>query len=205
MGKFKLPALPYEKNALEPHIDEETMGLHHGKHHQAYTDGLNGALESAPDWQGKPIEEILSNIKSIPEGIRGAVNFHGGGYENHAIFWATMGPDAGGKPSGALADAIKTAFGSFDAFKDEFSKKAATVQGSGWAWLALNTSGGLEIRQMPNQTSVRTEGLVPLLGIDVWEHAYYLKYRNVRPDYIKAWWNVVNWDAVAERFQQASG
>jgi Fe-Mn family superoxide dismutase len=204
MGQFELPALPYEKNALEPHIDEETMGLHHGKHHQTYTGGLNAALESAPELQGKPIAEILSNLSSVPDAVRGAVNFHGGGYENHAIFWATMGPNAGGAPSGPLADAINSAFGDFDSFKEEFSGKAATVQGSGWAWLALNSSGGLEIKQMPNQTSARTEGLVPLLGIDVWEHAYYLKYKNVRPDYIKSWWNVVNWDAVSERFQQAS-
>ena len=203
---FELMPLPYDYNALEPHIDEQTMKLHHDMHHNAYTGGLNAALESAPDLQSKSVEEILSNIGSVPESIRGAVNFHGGGYDNHNIFWTTMGPNGGGEPTGPLADAINSAFGSFAGFKEKFSPAAATVQGSGWAWLVYNpSSSAVEIKQMPNQTSPRTEGLIPLVGVDVWEHAYYLKYQNRRPEYIENWWNVINWDAVSERYSKATG
>ncbi len=203
MPKFELPPLPYDYKALEPHIDEMTMRLHHDKHHQAYTDGLNAALEKYPDWQSKPIEEILTKISTVPEAIRGAVNFHGGGYENHSIFWVNMSPKGGGEPSGELATALRDTFGNFASFKEQFSKAAAGVQGSGWAWLAWNPRAKkLEIKTMPNQTSPRTEGYIPLLGLDVWEHAYYLKYQNRRAEYIAAWWNVVNWADVTQRFQK---
>ncbi len=206
MGKFELAPLPYDYKALEPHIDAQTMTIHHDKHHLAYTNGLNTALESAPDLQAKPIEEILKNIKSVPENIRGAVNFHGGGFENHNIFWANMAPNAGGEPSGPLAEAIVKAFGGFAQFKEQFSKSATGVQGSGWAWLAYNpTAKKVEIKTMPNQTSPRTEGIIPLLGLDVWEHAYYLKYQNRRADYVAAWWNVINWADVASRYKKAAG
>jgi len=202
---FELKPLPYDYNALEPHIDEQTMRLHHDKHHQAYTDGLNGALEKAPDLMGKPIEEILMNIGSVPEAVRGAVNFHGGGFENHNIFWSTMGPNAGGTPGGALSDAINTAFGSFDGFKEKLSGAAGTIQGSGWAWLVYNpTAKGLDVKQFPNQTSPYTENLIPLVGIDMWEHAFYLKYQNRKAEYIEAWYNVVNWGEVAQRFEKAT-
>lgn len=201
MPKFELPPLPYEYKALEPHIDEMTMQIHHDKHHLAYTNGLNTALEGHPDLMSKPIEELLAKINAIPEAIRNAVNFHGGGYENHTIFWNNMGPKGGGEPSSELATSIKDAFGGFAALKEQFSKAALGVQGSGWAWLAWKAKK-LEIKTMPNQTSPRTEGYIPLLGLDVWEHAYYLKYQNRRADYIAAWWNVVNWADVAQRFQK---
>ena len=192
---FELPALDYGYDALEPHIDARTMEIHHTKHHNTYLTNLNNAI-AGTDLEGKSIEDILSNLS--PE--QGGLNFNGGGYDNHRIFWKNMSPDGGGEPGGELAAAI----GDFAAFKEEFSTKAATVQGSGWAWLCAKPgSGEVEIRQMPNQTSVRTEGLVPLLGVDVWEHAYYLNYQNRRPDYIAAWWNVVNWDDVAARFAAA--
>ncbi len=192
---FELPALDYGYDALEPHIDARTMEIHHTKHHNTYLTNLNNAI-AGTDLEGKSIEDILSNLS--PE--QGGLNFNGGGYDNHCIFWKNMSPDGGGEPGGELAAAI----GDFAAFKEEFSTKAATVQGSGWAWLCAKPgSGEVEIRQMPNQTSVRTEGLVPLLGVDVWEHAYYLNYQNRRPDYIAAWWNVVNWDDVAARFAAA--
>ena len=192
---FELPALDYGYDALEPHIDARTMEIHHTKHHNTYLTNLNNAI-AGTDLEGKSIKDILSNLS--PE--QGGLNFNGGGYDNHRIFWKNMSPDGGGEPGGELAAAI----GDFAAFKEEFSTKAATVQGSGWAWLCAKPgSGEVEIRQMPNQTSVRTEGLVPLLGVDVWEHAYYLNYQNRRPDYIAAWWNVVNWDDVAARFAAA--
>lgn len=201
---FQLPDLPYDYNALEPHIDEKTMRIHHDKHHNAYTNGLNSALEKHPDLQSKPIEELLSNIETVPADIRGAVNFHGGGFFNHSVFWQNMSPNGGGQPSGDVADAINSAFGSFEKFQEQFKAAATSIQGSGWAWLAYNPdTGEVEIRQMPNQTSILTEGLKPLLGLDMWEHAFYLKYQNDKGAYVDAWWNVVNWDDVAKRLKDA--
>ncbi|MEC9063199.1 MAG: superoxide dismutase, partial [Thermoproteota archaeon] len=193
MGKYTLPEMPYAYDALEPHIDAQTMEIHHSKHHQKYTDGMNGALEKlSPELQEKDIEEILSNINQVPDDVKGAINFNGGGYDNHKLFWNSMKQNGGGEPTGAIADAINDSFGSFAEFKELFSSKTAPIQGSGWGWLVYNpTSGKVEYKAMPNQTSPRTEGLVPLLGLDVWEHAYYLKYQNKRPDYIAAWWNVI--------------
>ena len=205
MGKYTLPEMPYAYDALEPHIDAQTMEIHHTKHHQKYTDGMNGALEKlSPELQEKDIEEILSNINQVPDDIKGAINFNGGGYDNHKLFWNSMKQNGGGEPTGAIADAINDSFGSFAEFKELFSSKTAPIQGSGWGWLVYNpNSGKVEYKAMPNQTSPRTEGLVPLLGLDVWEHAYYLKYQNKRPDYITAWWNVINWDEVNDRFSKA--
>ena len=205
MGKYTLPEMPYAYDALEPHIDAQTMEIHHSKHHQKYTDGMNGALEKlSPELQDKDIEEILSNINQIPDDVKGAINFNGGGYDNHKLFWNSMKQNGGGEPTGAIADAINDSFGSFAEFKELFSSKTAPIQGSGWGWLVYNpNSGKVEYKAMPNQTSPRTEGLVPLLGLDVWEHAYYLKYQNKRPDYIAAWWNVINWDEVNDRFSKA--
>ncbi len=185
MGKYTLPEMPYAYDALEPHIDAQTMEIHHSKHHQKYTDGMNGALEKlSPELQEKDIEEILSNINQVPDDVKGAINFNGGGYDNHKLFWNSMKQNGGGEPTGAIADAINDSFGSFAEFKELFSSKTAPIQGSGWGWLVYNpNSGKVEYKAMPNQTSPRTEGLVPLLGLDVWEHAYYLKYQNKRPDY----------------------
>ncbi len=199
---FEVPPLPYDYSALEPHIDTQTMQLHHDKHHATYVTNLNTALESQPDLQNQSIEELLRNINSVPENIRMAVRNNGGGHANHTMFWEIMGPNAGGQPSGELADAINQAFGSFDSFKEQFNKAATTRFGSGWAWL-LADSGRLEITSTQNQDSPLMEGRIPILGLDVWEHAYYLKYQNRRPEYINAWWNVVNWDAVSERFRNA--
>ena len=205
MGKYTLPEMPYAYDALEPHIDAQTMEIHHTKHHQKYTDGMNGALEKlSPELQEKDIEEILSNINQVPDDVKGAINFNGGGYDNHKLFWNSMKQNGGGEPTGAIADAINDSFGSFAEFKELFSSKTAPIQGSGWGWLVYNpNSGKVEYKAMSNQTSPRTEGLVPLLGLDVWEHAYYLKYQNKRPDYIAAWWNVINWDEVNDRFSKA--
>ena len=205
MGKYTLPEMPYAYDALEPHIDAQTMEIHHSKHHQKYTDGMNGALEKlSPELQDKDIEEILSNINQVPDDVKGAINFNGGGYDNHKLFWNSMKQNGGGEPTGAIADAINDSFGSFAEFKELFSSKTAPIQGSGWGWLVYNpNSGKVEYKAMPNKTSPRTEGLVPLLGLDVWEHAYYLKYQNKRPDYIAAWWNVINWDEVNDRFSKA--
>lgn len=210
MANFTLPQLPYSNDALEPHIDARTMEIHHTKHHQAYTDGLNKAISSlGPEWQNKnDVIEILKNIDSVPESARSAVNFHGGGYNNHELFWNNMKKGGGGEPSGELANAIKGAFGSFNDFKDRFSKDTVAIQGSGWGWLMRNkNTNAVQFITMPNQTSPWTrwnkEKLVPLLGLDVWEHAYYLKYQNKRADYVAAWWNVVNWDEVKKRFDQA--
>ena len=204
MPKFELPPLPYDYNALEPHIDEQTMRLHHDKHHLAYTNGLNAALEKHLELGEWPIEKVLSHINAVPEDIQNAVNFHGGGYLNHAIFWQNMSPSGGGEPAGALAEAIRSAFGSFVEFKEKFSTAAAGIQGSGWAWLVYNPlTKSVQIQTMPNQTSPLTLGLTPLLGLDVWEHAYYLKYQNRRPEYIQAWWNVVNWEDAAKRYKEA--
>ncbi len=204
MPKFELPPLPYDYNALEPHIDEQTMRVHHDKHHLAYTNGLNAALEKHPELQAWPVERLLQHINAVPEDVRSAVNFHGGGYLNHTIFWHNMSPQGGGEPTGALADAINDAFGGFAQFKERFSQAAIGIQGSGWAWLVYNPlTQKLQIQTMPNQTNPLMLGLTPLLGLDVWEHAYYLKYQNRRPDYVQAWWNVVNWADVAERFEKA--
>jgi len=196
----ELPALPYSLDALEPHIDARTMEIHHGKHHGTYVAKLNEALANHPDLQKKTVEDLLSGLSSLPDSVRGAVNNHGGGHLNHTIFWNTMGPKAGGAPSGPLADAIKSAFGSFDDFKTKFNAAAAGRFGSGWAWLCLDSSKKLVIKDFPNQDNPLTQGLKPVLGLDVWEHAYYLKYQNRRPDYIAAWWNVVNWKNVGERY-----
>ena len=205
MGKYTLPEMPYAYDALEPHLDAQTMEIHHSKHHQKYTDGMNGALEKlSPELQEKDIEEILSNINQVPDEVKGAINFNGGGYDNHKLFWNSMKQNGGGEPTGAIADAINDSFGSFAEFKELFSSKTAPIQGSGWGWLVYNPSSGkVEYKAMPNQTSPRTEGLVPLLGLDVWEHAYYLKYQNKRPDYIAAWCNVINWDDVNDRFSKS--
>ncbi|MCH1505059.1 superoxide dismutase [Verrucomicrobiales bacterium] len=193
-----LPDLPYAHDSLEPHIDAKTMEIHHSKHHNTYVVKLNEALAGHDDLADKTAEELISNLDAIPEGIRGAVRNHGGGHSNHSIFWTTIGPGKGGAPSGDLAAAIDSAFGSFDAFKEKFAAAAATRFGSGWAWLSVK-DGALTVSSTANQDSPLMEGATPLLGIDVWEHAYYLNYQNRRPDYINAFWNVVNWDAVAER------
>jgi Fe-Mn family superoxide dismutase len=194
-----LPPLPYDFGALEPHIDTQTMQIHHGKHHQAYVNNLNTALEKHPDLQSKTVEDLLKGINSVPEDIRTAVRNNGGGHANHTMFWQIMGPQAGGAPSGALGDAIKSSFGSFDAFKEQFGKAAVGRFGSGWAWL-IDAGGKLVIESSANQDSPLMEGKKAILGLDVWEHAYYLKYQNRRPDYVAAWWNVVNWTEVAKRF-----
>lgn len=200
---FELPPLPYAEDALEPHIDARTMSIHHDKHHAGYTNNLNKALEGHDDLAGKSIEDLLGDLDSVPEGIRTAVRNNGGGYANHSLFWSIMGPDGGGSPSGALAEAINDAFGSFDAFKEAFSKAAGTRFGSGWAWLYVDGDGNLAVNSTPNQDTPLMDGNTPILGLDVWEHAYYLNYQNRRPDYVAAWWNVVNWDAVAENFAAA--
>ncbi|HSL20394.1 MAG TPA: superoxide dismutase [Vicinamibacterales bacterium] len=196
---FELPPLPYAPNALEPHIDEQTMRIHHDKHHGTYVTNLNAALEKHPQFQGKAIDELLRGINSVPEDIRTAVRNNGGGHANHTMFWEIMGPKAGGAPKGALADAIASTFGSFDAFKDQFNKAALARFGSGWAWL-VDSGGKLSIESTANQDNPMMEGRRPIMGLDVWEHAYYLKYQNRRADYCAAWWNVVNWDAVSKRF-----
>lgn len=197
---FSLPALPYAFDALEPFIDKMTMEIHHGKHHGAYVTNVNKALESAPNLGNKTIEELLaSNCAIVPENIRTAVRNNGGGHINHSMFWQIMGPKAGGAPDGNLASAIASAFGSFDSFKEKFSAAAMGRFGSGWAWL-LKTSSGLEIMSTANQDSPVMEGKFPVMGLDVWEHAYYLKYQNRRAEYVSAWWNVVNWAEVGKRF-----
>ena len=200
---FTLPPLPYAANALEPHIDAKTMEIHHGKHHNTYVTNLNAAIDKAPELKGKSLEDLLKNLNSAPESVRTAVRNNGGGHYNHSLFWTLMGPNAGGAPTGALAEAINSAFGSFDAFKEAFAKAATTRFGSGWAWLVAK-DGKLAITSTPNQDNPLMDNSgTPLLGLDVWEHAYYLKYQNRRPDYITAFWNVVNWNAVAERYAQA--
>lgn len=200
---FELPALPYATNALEPHIDARTMEIHHGKHHNAYVTNLNKALESYPDLQSKSIEELLTSLDSLPEAIRGAVRNNGGGHYNHSMFWQIMGPGKGGEPTGELADAINSAFGSFAAFKEKFAAAGASRFGSGWAWLIADKGGALSITSTANQDNPISEGKTAILGVDVWEHAYYLNYQNRRPDYIAAWWNTVNWDEVAKRYAAA--
>ena len=196
---FTLPPLPYAPEALEPHIDKATMEIHHGKHHNAYVTNLNKALESAPDLASKTIEELLANnCAAVPESIRTAVRNNGGGHINHSMFWQIMKPNGGGAPTGAIAEAINSSFGSFDAFKEKFNAAGATRFGSGWAWL-LKSGGKLEITSTANQDSPVMEGKTPVMGLDVWEHAYYLKYQNRRPDYMAAWWSVVNWDEINKR------
>ncbi len=198
---FKLPELDYPYDALEPHIDARTMEIHHSKHHQGYVNNTNAALEKYPDLQSKSVEELLSDLSALPEDIRTALRNNAGGHANHSLFWRSMAPGAGGEPSGALGDSILATFGDFDSFKEVFSKAAATRFGSGWAWLVLDVSGGLQVRSTANQDSPISAGLKPILGLDVWEHAYYLMYQNRRPDYVAAWWNVVNWKEVARRFE----
>lgn len=198
----QLPALPYANNALEPHIDETTMMIHHDRHHNAYVTNLNAALESAPELQSKSVEDLIADLNAVPEAIRTAVRNNGGGHANHSLFWETIGPNGGGAPSGALAAAIDSELGGFDKFKEDFAKAAATRFGSGWAWLAVS-NGKLKVYSLPNQDSPIMEGDTPLLGLDVWEHAYYLKYQNKRPDYIAAFWNVVNWAEVGKRYEAA--
>ena len=200
---FELPPLPYPEDALEPHIDARTMSIHHDKHHAAYTNNLNSALEGQPDLAGKSIEALLGDLNAVPEAIRTAVRNNGGGYANHNLFWEIMSPGAGGEPTGELATAIADAFGSFSAFKEQFAKAATTRFGSGWGWLYVGQNGKLAIGSTPNQDTPLMEGNTPILGLDVWEHAYYLNYQNRRPDYITAWWNVVNWNAVAKRYAAA--
>lgn len=201
---FELPPLPYAEDALEPHIDARTMSIHHDKHHAGYTNNLNSALEGHADLAGKSIEDLLGNLNAVPESIRTAVRNNGGGYANHNLFWTVMGPNGGGEPTGALGDAISAEFGSFASFKDAFAKAAATRFGSGWAWLYVDSNGKLVVGSTPNQDTPLMEGNTPILGLDVWEHAYYLNYQNRRPDYISAWWNVVNWDAVAANYEAAT-
>ncbi|QQE80281.1 superoxide dismutase [Alicyclobacillus sp. SO9] len=198
----ELPALPYSFDALEPHIDALTMEIHHDKHHGGYVSKLNAALEGHADLQSKSVEDLMASINSVPESIRTAVRNNGGGHANHSLFWQIMSPNGGGQPTGAIADAINSAFGSFDQFKDEFAKAAAGRFGSGWAWLVIN-NGKLELTSTPNQDSPYMDGKTPVLGLDVWEHAYYLKYQNKRPDYISAFWNVINWAEVNKRFEAA--
>ncbi len=203
---FTLPPLPYANDALEPHIDAQTMEIHHDKHHNAYVTNLNAALEKYPELQGKSIEELLANnAAAVPEDIRTAVRNNGGGHANHSFFWQILKKNEGGQPSGALAEAINQKFGSFDAFKAEFKKAAGGRFGSGWAWLVLDNDGTVSITSTPNQDTPLMEGKTPLLGLDVWEHAYYLKYQNRRPDYVDAFWNVVNWDEVGSRYERARG
>jgi Fe-Mn family superoxide dismutase len=200
---YTLPPLPYAYDALEPHIDAKTMMIHHDKHHQAYITGLNTALMKAPDLQGTPVNDLLKDIAKVPMDIRQAVINSGGGHANHTMFWEIMGPKAGGTPDGALAKSIDDAFGSFAKFQEKFTQAAMTRFGSGWAWLVV-AGGKLDIVSTGNQDSPLLTGKTPVLGLDVWEHAYYLKYQNLRADYVKAWWNVVNWDYVAMRFAEAS-
>jgi Fe-Mn family superoxide dismutase len=201
---FEVPPLPYAFDALEPHIDAKTMEIHHDKHHAAYVSKLNAALEGHEGLQKKKVEEILKDINSVPEGIRTAVRNHGGGHANHSLFWEVMGPGGGGNPTGTVAQAIQEAFGSFESLKEKVNNAATNQFGSGWGWLVV-ADGKLDVIARPNQDSPLMEGKTPILGVDVWEHAYYLKYQNRRPDYLIAWWSTVNWSAVEARFHQARG
>jgi Fe-Mn family superoxide dismutase len=195
---FQLPALPYDSAALEPHIDAQTMQIHHGKHHAAYVNNLNAAIEKHANLAGKSVEDLIKNLSAVPEDIRTAVRNNGGGHVNHSMFWQIMGPGKGGAPTGAIASAINGTFGGFDAFKDQMNKGGAGRFGSGWVWL-VESGGKLAVESTPNQDNPMMEGKKPIFGIDVWEHAYYLKYQNRRPDYLAAWWNVINWDEVNKR------
>ena len=199
----ELPELPYSHDALEPFIDQTTMEIHHGKHHNAYVTNLNNAIAGNEALESKSIIELISDLDAVPEEIRGAVRNNGGGHANHSLFWSIMGPGKGGDPSGPLAEAINSTFGGLDNFKEAFTKAGMTRFGSGWAWLSVS-NGSLEVTSTPNQDSPIMDGNTPIIGCDVWEHAYYLKYQNLRPDYINAWWSVVNWDAAAARFDAVS-
>ena len=199
----ELPELTYSHDALEPFIDSKTMEIHHGKHHNAYVTNLNNAIAGNEVLEAKSINELIVDLNAVPEDIRGAVRKNGGGHANHSLFWSIMGPGKGGEPSGPLGDAINSTFGTFESFKDAFTKAGMTRFGSGWAWLSVS-NGSLEVSSTPNQDSPIMEGNKPIIGCDVWEHAYYLNYQNLRPDYINAWWNVVDWDAAAARFDAAS-
>ncbi|GIV58297.1 MAG: superoxide dismutase [Bacteroidetes bacterium] len=198
-----LPDLPYPYDALEPHIDARTMEIHHTKHHQGYVNNLNKALEGHADLQARSLEDLLRGIDEVPEAIRTAVRNNGGGHANHSLFWTIMSPNGGGAPQGSLAEAIEAAFGSFEAFKEKFSAEAAGRFGSGWAWLVVDQDGNLQVYSTANQDSPYMQGHTPILGLDVWEHAYYLHYQNRRPDYIQHWWNVVNWEQVARNYEAA--
>ena len=201
---YELPPLPYDYNALEPYIDEETMHLHHDKHHQAYVNNLNAALQGQTQFENMNIDDLVRNLNSIPEAVRTAVRNNGGGHANHSMFWQIMKPSGGGEPTGDLANAITSAFGSFDQLKAAFNDAGTKRFGSGWAWLVIGTDGKLAVTSTANQDNPLTDGLFPVMGNDVWEHAYYLKYQNRRPDYLAAWWNVVNWDEIAKRFAQGT-
>jgi superoxide dismutase, Fe-Mn family len=200
---YELPPLPYPSNALEPHIDAKTMEIHHDKHHQAYITNANKALEGHPDLAAKPVDELLADLSKVPESIRTVIRNNAGGHSNHTFFWKIIGPNAGGSPKGKLAEAINSTFGSFDQFKGELEKAGIGRFGSGWAWLVVNKEGKLQITSTANQDTPISDGLTPVIGVDVWEHAYYLLYQNRRPDYLKAWWNVVNWDQAEKNFQAA--
>jgi Fe-Mn family superoxide dismutase len=199
---YELPQLPYAYDALEPHIDKETMNIHHTKHHNTYITNVNAALEGHAELASKSVEELVSNLDAVPESARTAVRNNGGGHANHSLFWTILSPNGGGEPTGELSEAIKAKFGSYESFKEEFAKAATTRFGSGWAWLVVN-NGELEVTSTPNQDSPLMEGKTPILGLDVWEHAYYLNYQNRRPDYIASFWNVVNWEEVTKRYNSA--
>jgi Fe-Mn family superoxide dismutase len=205
MSEFTLPPLPYDFAALEPHIDSQTMQIHHGKHHQTYITNLNNALKDHPDLQTKTLEQLITNLDAVPEAIRMVVRNNGGGHYNHSLFWQIMGPGGGGEPTGAIADAINADLGGYAAFKEAFTKAGLTRFGSGWAWLSVGKDGKLVVSSSPNQDSPLMEGNTPILGNDVWEHAYYLKYQNRRPDYMAAWFNVINWAEVNRRYAAAKG
>ncbi|AMV39005.1 superoxide dismutase [Planctomyces sp. SH-PL62] len=205
MAEYTVPPLSYDFGALEPNIDAKTMEIHHDKHHAAYVNNLNAALKDHPQLQGKPIEELIADLNAIPEGIRTAVRNNGGGHANHSFFWQIIGPGGGGEPKGALADAIASELGGFAAFKEAFNKAATTRFGSGWAWLTVGKDGKLAVTSTANQDNPISDGATPVLGLDVWEHAYYLKYQNRRPEYIAAFWNVINWDEVGRRYEAAKG
>lgn len=198
---FTLPPLPYDYAALEPHIDARTMEIHHTKHHQAYVNNLNAAIEKAPELQGKSLDELLGNLNAVPESVRTAVRNNGGGHWNHSMFWVIMAPNAGGEPTGTLADAIKSSFGDFAKFKEQFNAAAMGRFGSGWAWVVADPNGSLRIESTANQDTPLMDGRHAIMGVDVWEHAYYLKYQNRRADYVSAWWNVVNWPEIAKRYE----
>jgi Fe-Mn family superoxide dismutase len=201
----ELPPLPYDYDALEPHIDQQTMRIHHDKHHQGYVSKLNAALEKHPKFDDLSVEELLRKLNEVPEDIRTAVRNNGGGHANHTLFWSIMSPDGGGEPSGDLAKAIKNSFSDFNSFKEKLTDTASGQFGSGWGWLSLDQKGKLIIESTPNQDNPLSQGRTPILGVDVWEHAYYLKYQNKRGDYLQAWWNTVDWDAVAKRYAEARG
>lgn len=201
---FTLPPLPYDFAALEPHIDAKTMEIHHGKHHQTYVNNLNAAIEKAPELASKSLDDLMRNVNTLPESVRTAVRNNGGGHWNHSMFWQIMGPKAGGEPAGNLGNAIRSAFGDFAKFREQFSAAGVGRFGSGWAWL-VNNGGKLSITSTPNQDNPLMEGQRAIIGLDVWEHAYYLKYQNRRPDYVTAWWNVVNWTDIGRRFDRAKG